>query len=37
MVHFEWASTGAALVLLGGILWAVFRAKRWLRRKVCHV
>ena len=29
--------TAAALALLGGILWAAFRVRKWLREKVCHV
>ena len=37
MVHSDLISTAAGLVLLGGLVWAMFRVKRWLRGKVCHV
>lgn len=34
MAQMNMVSTGA---LLGGILWAAFRVRKWLREKVCHV
>ena len=37
MAQMDLVSTGAALALLGGILWVAFRVRKWLRGKVCHV
>ena len=37
MAQMNMFSAGAALALLGGILWAAFRVRKWLREKVCHV